>query len=341
MDRSRDTVLLTGIGGFIARHVALALLHAGYIVRGTVRSRGAADRVRAVLAAAGGDITRLDFAVADLTQDDGWDAAARGCRYVVHTASPFPSRPPRDKFALVPVAREGTLRVIEAAKRHGAERVVLTSSTAAIAYGHPPRIPALFDASDVSDVNGPAISSYAVSKTLAEQAAWAAVEGSQVSLCSLNPSFVLGPPIGAETGTSVRLVLAMMKGQMPVVPALSLGVVDVRDVAAAHVAALAADRAAGRRLILWAGARSLMDIGAAIGEAHPSYRRRMPRLALPDAAVRLAARVSSGAANIVPELGVQKQFDVSPAETILGLRFRSPEEAITATAESLIRQRLI
>ena len=328
-------VLLTGISGFIAKHVALQLLEAGYDVRGTVRSMDKAAAVEATLKRAGADTSRLECVVADLTADAGWDAAVAGCRYVVHTASPFPVKQSKDKFALVPVARGGTLRVLEAAKRAGVMRTVLTSSVVAVYYGHETRADPSFSEADWSNIESSTISDYAVSKTEAERAAWDFIESTDMELTTINPSFVQGPLLDAESGTSARLTRMMMTGRMPAVPDIAFGIVDVRDVARAHVLAMTCDQAAGRRFLVSAGTRTMREIAAAVGEAEPSVKNALPKFTLPGIVVRLVAMVSSEARTALPELGRRKQIETGPAQEVLGLSFRSPEEAIGAMATSL------
>lgn len=334
-----DRVLLTGISGFIARHVALRLLQEGFDVRGTVRSAAKADGVREALEKAGGDVSRLEFVEVDLTKDAGWTDAAQGCRYVVHTASPFPASQSRDKFALVPVAKGGTLRVVEAARRAGVDRIVLTSSVVAIYYGHDDRADASFSETDWSNVKSRTISDYAVSKTEAERAAWAAVteagEGGAPGLAVINPAFVLGPLLGDDIGTSAKIVAMMMKGKLPAVPDVSFGIVDVRDVAEAHLRAMTMPGAAGRRFILSADTLSILGIGRAIAEAEPSVAGKVPKFVLPDAVVKFVALFSSQARRSVPELGRIKTLDTRPARDVLGLTFRPPEQAVAAMAKSL------
>ena len=131
-----DRVLLTGVSGFLGGHVAIALLAAGFQVRGSVRSLAKADKVRETLAKSGADVSRLEFVALDLLKDDGWQAAAEGCRFIAHTASPFVIQMPADKMELIRPAIEGTERALNAGLKAGVERIVLTSSMAAIAYGH-------------------------------------------------------------------------------------------------------------------------------------------------------------------------------------------------------------
>ncbi|MCC4299298.1 NAD-dependent epimerase/dehydratase family protein [Aurantimonas coralicida] len=336
---ARDRVLLTGISGFIAGHVALRLLQAGYDVRGTVRGLDKADAVRDLLAAAGANIDRLSFVAADLTDDAGWMEAAAGCRYVLHSASPFPASPPRDRHALVPAAVDGTLRVMAAAERAGVERVVLTSSAAAIYSAHPPRPDERYGEADWSDTESPDISAYALSKTLAERAAWDAARDTGLDLVAINPALVLGPLLGAGAaggeGTSAALIRTVMEGRMPVVPDLAFALADVRDVADAHLAAMTTPSASRRRFALSSGTLSLIEIGKVVGEACPGEARRLPRWTLPDRVVRLTAILSPQARAAVPELGRRKSLDTTPARDILGLSARSPEDAVAAMAQSI------
>lgn len=335
-----DTVLLTGLSGFIAKHVAKGLLKAGFAVRGTVRVRTKGQAARETLAAHGADVSRLEIVELDLTQDRGWDEAAMGCRFVQHTASPFPGAPPRDKFALVPAARDGTLRVIRAAQNAGVERMVLTSSVVAIYHGHDGRQDKRFTEADVSNVESPSISSYAVSKTLAERAAWDVVAAGPMQLVVLNPAFVLGPTLDRQVGTSLSVIASMMKGRLPFVPAAHFGVVDVRDVADAHLNAMREPAAAGKRYILSAGHRSLLEIGRTLAAAEPR-RRLLPCATIPTRLVEWAGRLSTRAALLRNELDPERTLDAAAAVRDLNLRFRTPEEAIRAAGASLIEVGLV
>lgn len=339
-DGDGKMILVTGASGFIAKHIVLNLLQAGLRVRGTVRDDAKGEALRQTMLHYGAPADRLSTAVADLTHDDGWQAAMSGCRAVLHTASPFPVSQPRDKFGLVPAARDGTVRVCRAAVQAGIPRVVLTSSVASVMYGHRGRATA-FGEADFSDVESAHISPYAVSKTLAEKAAWEALAGTRTELVTINPSLVFGPLLDGVAGTSARIVAMMMNGRIPALPNIRFGVVDVRDVAEAHVAAIDKPEAAGRRFIVSAETVPLREITQILARAYPAYARRLHSWSLPDWTVRVAARMSRQAAMLADELGAMRELDTVPARTVLGLRFRPVETATVDLAASLIRFGLV
>lgn len=339
---SDDWVLVTGASGFIAKHIVLDAIRAGYRVRGTVRDVGRkGGEVLAILRAEGVDASRFEAVSADLLQDAGWAEAVRGCRFVLHTASPFPQAQPRDKFGLVPAAKGGTLRVLEAAKAAGVERVVLTSSVASVFYGHPDRGKRPFGEADVSNVESADISPYAVSKTMAELAAWDCLKGSSTELATINPSLVFGPALDGTIGTSLRLLSMMMNKRLPMLPNVAFGIVDVRDVAAAHLAAMVEPAAEGRRFIVSAETRTLLEMAATVGRNRPAFAKRVTRRSLPSLLVRAAALVSPSARMLAAEIDRVKVLDTTPATELLGLQLRSGDEAILSAADSLVTHGLV
>jgi nucleoside-diphosphate-sugar epimerase len=331
-------VLVTGGSGFIGGHCLLQLLAAGHEVRTTVRSLSREADVRAMLKAGGaepGDALR--FFAADLETDAGWAEAVADCDYVLHVASPFPVSVPRDADELIRPARDGALRVLRAARAAGVKRVVLTSSFAAIGYGHKTD-PSVYDETDWTDLKGAGVPPYQQSKTIAERAAWDFVaEHGGIELAVVNPVGVFGPVLGPDFSTSIVLVQRLMEGTVPGVPNLVFGLVDVRDVADLHIRAMTDPAAAGQRFLAVAGdfipaievARVLK---ANLGEAG----RKVPTRTLPDWLVRLVALGDPGVRQITAELGKRKNATHAKAARLLGWAPRSNEESILATAESLI-----
>jgi len=332
------TVLVTGGSGFVGSHVILQLLAQGHRVRTTVRSLSREAQVRATLEKAGADTTNLSFAAADLEKDDGWAEAVAGCDYVQHVASPFPQSQPQDEQELIRPAREGTLRVLRAARDAGVKRVVVTSSFAAIGYGHGQRT-ADYTEADWTDVDGPAVQPYMKSKTLAERAAWdfVAAEGNGMELAVVNPVGIFGPALNDDLSTSIWLVKSMLEGKMPGLPDLWFGVVDVRDVAGLQLAAMTHPDAAGERFLAVAGkAMSIPQMADVLRSGLGAAGAGITRRRVPNWLVRIMALFNPMAREAAPRLGIQSNASKAKARKLLDWQPRTNEEAILATANSLI-----
>ncbi|SEG58117.1 dihydroflavonol-4-reductase [Actinacidiphila yanglinensis] len=332
---SGELVLVTGGSGFVGAHCIVRLLEEGYRVRTTVRSPAREPDVRAMVRAGrpegaadtGDDLT---FAVADLGADDGWAEALAGCAYVLHVASPFPPGEPEHEDDLIVPARDGALRVLRAARAAGVRRVVLTSSFGAVGYGHP-QSDKPFTEETWTDVDGPGMNAYVKSKTLAERAAWefAAGEGSGTELTVVNPVGVFGPVLGPDYSASIALVRQLLDGAMPGVPRMHFAVVDVRDVADLHLLAMTSPAAAGERFVAAAGdVMSFHEIAVLLKERMGEDGARVPTRELPD-----RSRVEGGVTN----LDVIRHTSSEKARRVLGWRPRPNEEAVLATARSLVR----
>lgn len=337
-------VLVTGGSGFIGSHAILQLLAAGHQVRTTVRSLKREADVRAMLREGGAEPgDHLAFVVADLESDAGWPQAVAGCDYVLHIASPFPPSLPKHEDELIVPAREGALRVLRAARDAGVKRVVLTSSFAAIGYGQKVQ-QAPFNESNWTDPTADDVQPYAKSKTLAERAAWdfIAREGGALELSVVNPVGVFGPVLGPDYSTSILLVQRLMDGAMPGCPQLNFGAVDVRDVADLHIRAMTDPAAKGERFLAVAGDfLSIRDIARILKKRMGASARRVPTRQLPNWLVRLAALRDPTVKQILPELGKPKNATSAKATRVLGWVPRSNEDAIVATAESLLRLGLL
>jgi len=339
-----STILVTGGSGFIGSHCILQLLAAGHQVRTTLRSLKREGEVRALLKAGGAEAAdRLAFFAADLTSDAGWRDAVAGSDYVLHVASPLPAYVPKNEDELIVPAREGALRVLRAAREAGVKRVVQTSSFAAIGYGHRQQA-APFDESFWTNLDGRDVLPYAKSKTLAERAAWdfIAKEGGGLELAVVNPVMVTGPVLGADYSASILLVQRLMDGALPGCPRLYFGIVDVRDVADLHIRAMTHPSAKGERFLAVAGDfMAVADIAKVLKRRLGAAARRVPTWQLPNFLVRLAALRDPAVRQVLPELGKVKNATGEKARRLLGWAPRSNEEAIVATAESLLRLGLV
>ena len=306
-------VLVTGGSGYIAGYVIRQLVAGGWQVHTTVRSPARENAVRAVLAV---DDTRLRFFTADLHADAGWAEAVAGCRHVLHLASPLPAGVPGHADELIVPARDGTLRVLRAARAAGVQRFVMTSSVAAVAYGRGRGVHHFTEADWTPD-DYPGATPYIRSKAIAERAArdWVAREGGGLEFCSINPSVVLGPVWSRDYSASVVIVKKLLDGSLPACPDIGFGVVDVRDVADLHLRALVAPGMAGERFI----------------EA-----RRVTTRQVPDFAVRLAALFNPLARAAASELGAERHQSAEHARQVLGWQTRPVEQSIVDAARSLL-----
>jgi nucleoside-diphosphate-sugar epimerase len=182
------------------------------------------------------------------------------------------------------------------------------------------------------------------SKTLAERAAWdfIAREGGKLELSVVNPVGVFGPVLGRDYATSILLIQRLMDGAMPGCPRLYFGIVDVRDVADLHIRAMTHAAAKGERFLAVAGDfMSVLDIARVLKNRMGAAAKKVPTRQVPNWLVRLVAMRDPAAKQILPELGKQKNATNEKARRVLGWTPRPRENAIVATAESLVRLGLL
>lgn len=324
-----STVLVTGAAGFIAKHIVRELLESGHSVRAAVRSAARRAQIEALFPDAG-----IEFVTLDLTADEGWDAALVGVDALIHTASPFPSAPPKDPEELIRPAVDGTLRALRAAHAAGVTRVVLTSTCGAIYKPADQEWSRIKTRADWTDPTGPKTTPYEASKTLAEQAAWRfTAEHPEMRLTVINPGMVFGPAMDEHYGSSLQLVEQILTGGMPMYPRINMPVVDVRDVARMHVRALSDDDAVGQRFPGNAGALSVPEMGGILAGAYADARLKH-RIA-PNWLVRAMAVFVPLMRTAANGLGFNAEVDGSDAPRQFGFDYIPSRDALLAAAEFL------
>jgi len=338
-----DKVLLTGISGWIAKHTAIELLNKGYEVLGTVRNKDLINPTKETIKKHA-SIENLSFIELDLLKNDGWDEAAKGCKYIFHIASPFPMKVSRDREFLLPVAVDGTLRVLNAGINAGVEQIIKTSSIVAM-FRKPNRSnPYTFGENDWTDENWiEGVNDYFLSKTKAEKAAWELMEskGLKSKLTTINPGGVFGDALDKKGGTSIEYVRQFLKGKFPGAPKFAVLISDVKDIAKAHVACIGNNKVGGRRLIVGKEVKKLVELSQLMAEAMPEYAKKLPKKELPNFMVKLISYIDSSAKMMIPDLGILMQTDTSYAEELLGFKFKPAKDCITENAKSVVQLGLV
>ncbi len=333
-----DRVLVTGGTGFLGGWCVVQLFQQGYEVRTSVRDLARESAVRETVEAAGVQAgERLDVVAADLSSDAGWADAVAGCRFVLHVASPFPTVQPSDPDELIVPAREGALRVVRAALDAGVERIVLTSSVAAVRHGRESTASAPYDESDWTDGDDTARTPYVRSKALAEQAAWQLVRSRDAEdrLATVCPGAIIGPSLNNDHSTSMQAISRLLDG-MPAMPQLGFTFVDVRDVADLHIRAMTAPEAGGQRYLavdefLWT-----KDVAAVLRERLGSAAAKVPTRVAPNVLMRALALFDGSIRAFVGDLGHRSWYTNAKAVSQLGWRPRPIADAIEDSGRSLL-----
>ena len=338
--KTGTTVLVTGGTGFVGAHCILQLLQQGYRVKTTIRSLSKKDKVIEMLKNGGLiNFSNLTFFEADLTTDKNWGEAVKDCDFVLHVASPIFLERPKHEDEMICPAVDGTLRVLKAARDTGVRRVVMTSNFGAVGYSHKDKT-SLITEQSWTDPNEKGLSAYNKSKVLAEKAAWEFMrrEGGGLELAVINPMAIFGPSLGPDLSSGFGLLQKVMDGSMKAIPDISLGIVDVRDVADLHLRAMTHPEAKGQRFLALAGGTlSLLEIAAFLKEKMPEVTKKTSTTPLPTWLVRLLALFNEKAKAIRPLVGIYRNTSNEKARKLLGWKPRSNEEAVLASAESLVR----
>jgi len=329
-----ETVLVTGGTGFIGLHCLQQLLDKGYKVKTTIRSESRKQEVMEAMKKHSSNFENLEFFIADLLSDDGWSEAVNGSKYVLHVASPFFLGEPENEDVFIKPAVEGTLRVLKACADADVKKVVLTSSFAAVGYGHP-KEKEIYTEEDWSSVDGE-ISPYAKSKTLAEKAAWEFVENLEESkkfeLTVINPVAVTGPMLTSDIGSSNDFLLKLISGSMPACPKIHMGYIDVRDVAKAHIFSMTEDKTNGERIIVSENEMFFAEVGKTLNEAG---FKKSPTKEMPNFLVKIMSLFVGELKTLLSALNRKGDIDKTKAQSLFNWDYISTEQSVTETAQQL------
>lgn len=333
-----EKVLVTGATGFIGLHCVQQLLSQGYAVNGTLRSLDRESEVLESLLSHNTSTEHLTLFEVDLNSDSGWDNAIATCDYVLHVASPFVLTEESEEFFVKP-AVEGVLRALKFSCKHNVKKVVLTSSFAAV-HESLDAMQESFSEEDWSNHEKSGISFYAKSKTMAELAAWdfMKAESPEFGLTVINPVLVMGPSLSKDIGTSNSLVQNMISGSVPGTAKIHIGVVDVRDVASAHILAMKNTQSDGERIIVSEKELWVHEVASILREAGFS---KTPKLVFPKWFMKIFAYFRKDLALMIPMIGRRRDVSSTKAKDLLGWNPMSAEVSIIDTGKQLEEYNLL
>ena len=336
-------MLVTGATGFVGKWTVIRLLQAGYAVRGTIRSmRKAPEVFKSVTAEVGREAaSRLELVEADLLVDAGWAEAMQGVVAVMHVAAAIRADEPKDQDLVIRPALEGTERVLKAAHVAGIKRVIITSSIATVGYGHGHTTgKRVYDETYFTQFENLKFTwAYCIGKTRAERLAWDFAKANGLELTTVHPGAIIGPALDEDASISVGLVSGLLDGSTPALPSNGFAIIDVRDVADLHVAALEKPEAIGQRYLATSDYTPFPEVANILRAAYPD--RKITMRTVPDWIIKLLARFGGPTRQIINDIGNEKHYDPTKSEALLGRKFLSPRESILATAESVIKLGLV
>ncbi|MBV9192483.1 MAG: NAD-dependent epimerase/dehydratase family protein [Betaproteobacteria bacterium] len=310
-----DLCLVTGVSGYLGAWIAKDLLEKGFRVRGTVRDLMNAKRNDTLKKLLPG----IELVAADLRRPEGWEQAVAGAQWIFHVASPQAVKTERDRTG---GALSGTRLVLTAAfTEPSVRKVVVTSSEAAIAYGHP-STKRTINENDWTDLQTVGKSAdYFRSKTLAEKLAWEmasdrAINPRGVPIATINPSLILGPslvPWGIGR-YSLGTLGDIAQGKMPLMVDMTMRVVDVRDCARMHIAVMADPSTNGHRHLSMGTTATFASLASSISKDFGHLGFKPPVRIMPSPIARILSLVSGDLRSIKSHIG-----------TVLDYQTLSPE----------------
>ena len=327
-----EKVFVSGGSGYIALHCIKQLLEQGYLIKTSLRSLSKADSLLKSLSKHVNCDGKIEFCELNLLNDKGWNESIKGCDYVLHVASPvIPGRVDVDE--LVKPALGGLQRCLKAAVKNKVKRFVMTSSFAAI-YGNGK---SEFNDNDWTDLSNEELFPYEISKTKAELFLWEYIESlddsEKIEVCAINPVLVVGPSLSDSISISNKIAIKkMLNGSIPFNPKLSVSVVDVKDVAWAHIKAMKEKNAAGHRFLLSEKTMWFSDISNILYE---NGFKKVPRYTAPNWLIKVLSLFISSLRMAVERLGEKEILHANNARNILKWEPNTVDQAIVGSAKQL------
>ncbi|WP_125710013.1 NAD-dependent epimerase/dehydratase family protein [Lacticaseibacillus porcinae] len=329
-----ELTLVTGGNGFLALHIIHQLLANNHPVRATLRNLNKADAVRNAMAATGVSTDQLSFVKADLLNDDDWPKAMQDVTYVMSVAAPVFVNGETTTDEMNQTAKNGTLRILKAAKSAAVKRVVMTANFGAVGFSNHTTRPTT--EADWTDPNEPGLSDYERSKLLAERAAWNFARKENLDFATVAAGAMLGKPLAGHISGSFGLVNQLLDGSSKFIPDIEFVISNVEDVANAHVRAMFTPEASDQRFLATNGAITLPQIATLIRKQRPALVEKLPHRILPAWVIRLAAPFSAQARNGKLFLSINHHPSTQNAQQRLGWQAKhSVNETILTTVDAL------
>ena len=341
MESSQKKVLVTGITGFVGCQIAYDLLSKNYLVKGSVRSLNNTKKLQPVKSLP--NQQNLELVEADLLNPSSWDKAVEGCTYVLHVASPFTTKEPKNENDLIKPAVTGTASVLNSCANHEeVKHVVVTASIASImslgkhAKSH-------YDENDWPVMDN--LIAYNKSKTLAEKEAWKIYESldknKRFKLTTINPGYIFGPSLVSTGFSSGDMIRQILTGELITIPKLYMPIVDVRDVSTAHIMAMESDKADGQRYLCLKDHIWMSEISDILDKNFGKYGYKVTKRSLPYFIVNVATLFDSQAKSAIPMWNKKGEFSNEKIKKDFGIEFKGAEEAILEMAKSLIKMGIV
>lgn len=342
-------VLVTGASGFVSPYIIKQLQENSYKVRGVVPNvddeKKKEEKVKALQNLCPEAANKLELVEVDSSKSDAWEEPVKGCQYVIHVISPFPNKESKDDNELVQPAVDETLAVLKACvAAKTVKRVVMTSSSAAITcHGDAAGDSKAFTEEAWSDPSK--LDPYGKCKTLAEKAGWEYIkelpDEDKIELTVINPSYVMGPVLPGTTCYSSEIVQVLLERSSLVIPKLNFAIVDVRDVASAHVKAMTLEEAAGKRFIVHANEMWMKDIAQVLAKEFKSQGYNVPTINCPNFVLQLRSLYDKEVKKYLPQVGKIFKLDNTKMKETLGITPKECKETIIDMAYSLIEAGVI